>query len=134
MGSASTIIWRISHWYGLAVVLSGLPADLLPGSADKTIKYWVGDKCKHTYKGHSDVVRGIVLITDIGFASCSNSGDIIIWTIEGDLVHTLSGHTSFVYAITVLPNGDLVSAGEDRTVRVWHGEIFIACDNYYYSP
>jgi phospholipase A-2-activating protein len=38
-------------------------------------------------------------------------------------VDTLSGHTSFVYAIAVLPSGDLVSAGEDRTVRVWHGEF-----------
>jgi phospholipase A-2-activating protein len=74
-----------------------------------------------TYEGHTDVVRGVALITDIGFASCSNSGDIIIWTMEGDLVHTLSAHTSFVYALDVLPNGDIVSSGEDRTVRVWHG-------------
>jgi phospholipase A-2-activating protein len=39
---------------------------------------------------------------------------------EGDLVSTLSGHTSFVYALAVLPNGDMLSAGEDRTVRLWH--------------
>ncbi len=31
----------------------------------------------------------------------------------------LSGHTSFVYSVSILPNGDLVSSGEDRTVRLW---------------
>ena len=41
---------------------------------------------------------------------------------EGDCVYTLSGHTSFVYSLTVLPNGDIVSGGEDRTVRIWRGQ------------
>ena len=41
---------------------------------------------------------------------------------EGDLVYTLSGHTSFVYSVSVLLNGDIISGGEDRTVRVWRGE------------
>jgi phospholipase A-2-activating protein len=84
-----------------------------------------------TFQGHTDVVRGIVLIPNIGFASCSNSGDIMLWTMEGDIVHTLSGHTSFVYALAVLPNGDLVSAGEDRTARVWHGGY---CEMHVQQP
>lgn len=41
----------------------------------------------------------------------------------GDLIYALSGHTSFVYSVSVLPNGDLVSAGEDRSVRIWRGMI-----------
>lgn len=40
---------------------------------------------------------------------------------EGDCVYTLSGHTSFVYSLSVLPNGDIISGGEDRTVRIWRG-------------
>ena len=47
--------------------------------------------------------------------------EIRVWTLGGDTVYTLSGHTSFVYSLSVLPNGDIVSAGEDRTVRVWQG-------------
>jgi phospholipase A-2-activating protein len=41
---------------------------------------------------------------------------------EGDHVYSLSGHTSFVYTLAVLPNGDIISGGEDRTVRIWRGE------------
>ena len=50
------------------------------------------------------------------------NSEVRLWSSEGDLVHILSGHTSFVYSIAVLPNGDIASSGEDRTVRVWHGE------------
>lgn len=34
----------------------------------------------------------------------------------------LSGHTSFVYSLDVLSSGELVSSGEDRSVRIWRGE------------
>lgn len=48
--------------------------------------------------------------------------EIRVWTLGGDHVYSLSGHTSFVYSLSVLPNGDIVSSGEDRTVRVWKGK------------
>jgi phospholipase A-2-activating protein len=32
---------------------------------------------------------------------------------------THTGHDNFIYTLAVLPNGDIVSGGEDRTVRVW---------------
>lgn len=55
----------------------------------------------------------------------SNHRNILLWTHEGDIISTLSGHTSFVYSIAILPSGDIVSAGEDGTVRVWRdGEHF----------
>ncbi|KAG8835227.1 hypothetical protein FRC17_004789 [Serendipita sp. 399] len=45
--------------------------------------------------------------------------EIRVWTLRGDLVYTLVGHTSFVYSLSILPTGELVSSGEDRSVRVW---------------
>lgn len=54
------------------------------------------------------------------------TSEVRVWTLEGDLVYTLSGHTSFVYSIALLPNGDLASSGEDRTLRIWKGVSSIA--------
>lgn len=31
----------------------------------------------------------------------------------------LSGHENFIYSLAVLPTGELVSSGEDRSVRIW---------------
>ena len=37
----------------------------------------------------------------------------------------LHGHESFIYSLTTLPSGELVSSGEDRTVRIWNGNACI---------
>ncbi|KAH9852688.1 phospholipase A-2-activating protein [Lenzites betulinus] len=120
-------VWRdfqllydlVGHQQSVWTVLAIDGGQFLTGSADNTIKLWKQHKNVRTYPGHTQAVRGLALITDIGFASCSNDSEIRIWTMEGDCVYTLSGHTSFVYSISVLPNGDIVSGGEDRTVRIW---------------
>lgn len=44
-----------------------------------------------------------------------------LFTLNGELVAELSGHESFIYSVACLPSGELVSSGEDRTVRVWNG-------------
>ncbi|EJF66161.1 phospholipase A-2-activating protein [Dichomitus squalens LYAD-421 SS1] len=109
----------VGHHQSVWTVLAIDGTQFLTGSADNTIKLWKTHKNVRTYPGHTQAVRGLALITDIGFASCSNDSEIRIWTMEGDCVFTLSGHTSFVYSVSVLPNGDIISGGEDRTVRVW---------------
>ena len=112
-------------------------------SADSTIKLWNKYKPIRTFSGHTGAVRGLKLIDGIGFASCSNDrykafsglvylpllnlpystlSEIRIWTIGGDLVSVLFGHTSFVYSVASLPNGEIASVGEDRTLRVWRGK------------
>lgn len=55
------------------------------------------------------------------FASCSNDGNINIFSLSSPKSppRVLSGHTSFVYSLAVLSSGELVSSGEDRSVRVW---------------
>ena len=63
-------------------------------------------------KGHS---------SDADFASAGNDGTIRLWDIKGRQIGELFGHENFIYSITSLPNGDLVSSSEDRTVRIWRG-------------
>ena len=63
-------------------------------------------------KGHS---------SGADFASAGNDGTIRLWDIKGRQIGELFGHENFIYSITSLPNGDLVSSSEDRTVRIWRG-------------
>jgi WD40 repeat protein len=44
-----------------------------------------------------------------------------IWTMGGDCLQELHGHTSFVYGLASIGGDGLVSCGEDRSVRVWKG-------------
>lgn len=92
----------------------------LTSSADRTIKVWDHDKVVKTIVGHRDVVRGLALLPNgTGFASTSNDCTVRVTTFEGDLIYELSGHDSFVYDVAFLSNGDIVTSGEDRTVRIW---------------
>lgn len=53
---------------------------------------------------------------------------IRFWTLEGEAVTVLHGHDSFIYSLCAIPDsagGGLISGGEDRTMRVWRGELSI---------
>lgn len=55
------------------------------------------------------------------FASAGNDGVIRLWKLNGRQVGELIGHENFIYSLVSLPTGELVSSGEDRTVRIWRG-------------
>lgn len=90
-------------------------------SADKTIKKWCRGAVQATFTGHNDVVRKLLVLPGgRQFVSASNDGTLKIWDLaSGAVVHTLVGHTSFVYDIAVTSQGDIVSTAEDRTVHIW---------------
>ncbi|KAJ6164574.1 hypothetical protein N7470_003246 [Penicillium chermesinum] len=100
---------------------------IITGSADQMIRMFntAGTQIG-SLKNSNDVVRALCKVpssspTGAQFASASNDGIIRLYTLKGDLVASLHGHESFVYSLAALPTGELVSAGEDRTVRVWSG-------------
>lgn len=97
------------------------------GCADKLIRVFntSGDLIR-TIKGSKDVVRALCKLppnhtSGAQFASASNDGVIRLFTLNGQQVGELHGHESFIYSLAVLPSGELVSSGEDRTARVWNG-------------
>lgn len=96
----------------------------LTASADKTVKLWHKNKLIKTFTGiHDDVIRHLEIL-DSGdqFACCSNDGTIKICDMHGSVLRTLEGHESFVYSIKISSTGELISCGEDRSVRVWSSD------------
>ncbi|KAL4903956.1 hypothetical protein BDW74DRAFT_155725 [Aspergillus multicolor] len=130
-------IWSFGKWESEVVledhqgsvwaVLAYDKNTVITGCADNTIRiYNSSGKLLKSIKDSRDVVRALCKLppshpTGAQFASASNDGIIRLFTLQGDLVAELHGHESFIYSLAVLPSGELVSSGEDRTVRVWNG-------------
>lgn len=99
----------------------------LIGCADKIIRIFdTAGNLLRSIKDSRDVVRALCKLspshpTGAQFASAGNDGVIRLFTIQGAQIAELHGHESFIYSLDVLPSGELVSSGEDRTVRVWNG-------------
>lgn len=97
------------------------------GCADKIIRIFdTAGNLLRSIKDSRDVVRALCKLppshpTGAQFASAGNDGVIRLFTIQGKQVAELHGHESFIYSLDALPSGELVSSGEDRTVRVWNG-------------
>ena len=73
----------------------------------------------NTIKGHSDVVRSLVDIPGVGFASCSNDSTVRLWDLAGNQISEFHGHSSFAYSLCRISPQELASSGEDRSVRIW---------------
>jgi phospholipase A-2-activating protein len=100
----------------------------LSGGADHRVKLWEVDTsgvCLQEYAGHNDVVRDIKIVSRQTFISAANDGVIRRWNIHsGQCLSELYGHQAYVYSVSLLPGTsgeELVSCGEDASLRVWKG-------------
>lgn len=134
---ATARIWKVGKWEAETVleghqgsvwtVLAYDKDTVITGCADKLIRVWnTSGTLLRTIKDSHDVVRALCKVpssnpTGANFASASNDGVIRLFSLQGTVVAELHGHESFIYSLASLPSGELVSSGEDRTVRVWNG-------------
>ncbi|KAL7621769.1 WD repeat protein Lub1 [Parahypoxylon ruwenzoriense] len=135
-------IWSVGKWETEAILVGNEEAvwDVLPfdettiitASADKNIRIYdlrtitAGQLEPRSTIYTPDVVRALCQVSrghhsGADFASASNDGVIRLWKLSGQQVGELHGHESFIYSLATLPSGELVSSGEDRTVRIWEG-------------
>ncbi|POS77440.1 ubiquitin homeostasis protein lub1 [Diaporthe helianthi] len=136
------IVWQVGKWEPElrlaghdASVWGALALDettVVTGSADEKIHIYdlrsgAGGQVEPRSTIYtSNVVRAVCKVpkghpTGADIASAHNDGVIRLWKLNGQSVGELHGHDSFVYSLAALPSGELVSSGEDRTIRVWRG-------------
>lgn len=129
-------LWRVGKWECETVfkghegsvwaILAYDSETIITGCADKMIRiFHTSGKLQKTIRT-TDVVRALCRVpkghsSGADLASASNDGIIRLWTKDGRQVGELVGHESFIYSLAYLPSGELVSSGEDRTVRIWKG-------------
>jgi len=98
---------------------------VITGCADKNIRVFkTSGQLVRTIKGSTDVVRALCRLpahqsNGAVFASAGNDAIVRLWSLEGRVIAQLHGHENFIYSLTCLPTGELVSSSEDRTVRIW---------------
>ncbi|KAI9793564.1 MAG: hypothetical protein M1816_007997 [Peltula sp. TS41687] len=138
---AEARIWRVGKWEcdtvleghqgSVWAVLAWASDQVITGCADKLIRVFSTDgRLLRTIRGNTDVVRALCRVPNshpsgAQFASASNDGVIRLWSVEGQQFGELRGHESFIYSLASLPTGELISSGEDRTVRIWQGNSCI---------
>ncbi|KAI4215256.1 MAG: hypothetical protein LQ351_002155 [Letrouitia transgressa] len=135
---SSARVWETGKWECSAVleghqgsvwaVLAYDKDTIITGCADQLIRVFdASGKQLNTIKGSNDVVRALCKVypdhpSNAHFASAGNEGIIRLWRIDGRQIGELHGHENFIYSLASLPSGEIVSSGEDRTVRIWRGK------------
>ncbi len=81
--------------------------------------------------GHEGAVVGAAFSPQHGgrIATCSRDGTARLWTVDGEPITALTGHTGTVWQVAFAPDGrSVVTASGDGTARVWRVETDDALD------
>ena len=98
---------------------------LLTGGGDRKVKLWevtVGRgevSCRTTFTGSNAAITSIDVDNEMVLAS-SNDFASRVWTLDGKLRRTLTGHSNKVLAVKFLSSANrVVSGSHDRTLKIW---------------
>ncbi|XP_019858909.1 PREDICTED: U3 small nucleolar RNA-interacting protein 2-like isoform X1 [Amphimedon queenslandica] len=109
------------HVLALAVSTDGMY--LASGGTDNLIHMWNPLTCihLHTFRGHKNSVTGLVFQHGVNqLFSSSLDRTVKVWNIsEMTYVETLFGHQDGIIAIDCLSQEHPITAGVDKTIRVW---------------
>lgn len=114
------------------VVFSPDGQTLVGAMDDNTVRLWRSRDGQPiaTLKGHDDRVMSVAVRpkhrassqqTEPWIASAGNDALIKLWSQDGRLIHTLTGHRAPIWEVAFSPDGQTIaSASADNTVILWH--------------
>lgn len=57
---------------------------------------------------------------------CLNGSSIKLWTLTGQILMEMMGHTSLVYSVAAHSSGLVASGSEDCFLKIWRGGLFLS--------
>ena len=96
-------------------------ARFVTGSDDDTAKLWTLDGAvERTFDVGSGVFCVAALPDGVHFVVGLGNNEVRLYHVDGTLVHTFKGHTDWVRAVAVTPDGQhIISGSFDELVKVW---------------
>jgi len=128
-------MWDIENGFNYVYKLDGhtqpitalvsLENKVVSASEDNTIRIWSPSFYLETEENLYQAKSKLIILNNSVIVAGLSNGEIVIWkklknksTLQ--LVAYLAGHSSEVYALTVLKNNSLVSCSGDKTMKIWN--------------
>ena len=116
-GQCKSTLEGHSHAVSVLTLPNGVT---ITGSQDKKIRLWYNGRQEKEFLAHDDIVRGFCEVPQMhGFASISNDETVKLWSMDGTHMMDFKGHNGFIFSVDCLETGEIVTGGDDCTVKLW---------------
>lgn len=130
--SGKIIIWDIESGTRLRVlaghptgvdsiaIATTLDGHIISSSRDGTVKLWGSDNACLQTLNHHEPVRAVAISSNRNVISGA-SRSVYLWDLKsGSPPNKMEGHVDTIRSVASTANGNIVSCGDDATVRLWN--------------